>query len=432
MSPEIAGITGLLLLLILLLAGMPIGFALGLVGISGLSILLSPEAAVIKSGVIAFQTIMNYELGVLPMFLLMANITFATGASREFFDAAARFIGHRRGGLAIAAVGGCAGFGAVSGSSLATAATMGLVAIPEMRKHRYALPLITGSVAAGGTLGSLIPPSGMLIIFGILTEQSIGKLFIAGIIPGISQAFFYVVAIILVCWLKPGLGPASLPSTWFQKWRALRNSFDMILLIIFVIGGLLLGWFTPTESGAVGAAGAVVIGLVHKKLSFKSLQESLLQTLKTAGVLYAIIIGALIFSTFMAVSRIPTELSQFLISSNTSQLGIIISYLIVLFILGTFLDGIAILTLTVPIFYPIILEMGINPIWYAILSIRALEIALITPPLGMNVYVIKSLVPDIPLSTIFKGVVPFLMADILHLMILVAIPAMSTILPEFM
>ena len=301
-----------------------------------------------------------------------------------------------------------------------------------MRKHRYALPLITGSVAAGGTLGSLIPPSGMLIIFGILTEQSIGKLFIAGIIPGISQAFFYVVAIILVCWLKPGLGPASLPSTWFQKWRALRNSFDMILLIIFVIGGLLLGWFTPTESGAVGAAGAVVIGLVHKKLSFKSLQESLLQTLKTAGVLYAIIIGALIFSTFMAVSRIPTELSQFLISSNTSQLGIIISYLIVLFILGTFLDGIAILTLTVPIFYPIILEMGINPIWYAILSIRALEIALITPPLGMNVYVIKSLVPDIPLSTIFKGVVPFLMADILHLMILVAIPAMSTILPEFM
>jgi tripartite ATP-independent transporter DctM subunit len=432
MNPEIAGITGLALLLALLLTGMPIGFVLGLVGITGLSILLSPEAAVIKSGVIAFHTVMNYELGVLPMFLLMANITFATGASKEFFDAAARLIGHRRGGLAIAAVGGCAGFGAVSGSSLATAATMGLVAIPEMRKHRYAPSLVSGSVAAGGTLGSLIPPSGMLIIFGILTEQSIGKLFIAGIIPGISQALFYVVTIILICWLKPELGPASPRSTWLQRWHTLRNSFDMILLIIFVIGGLLLGWFTPTESGAVGAAGSVLIGLMHKKLTFKSFQQALLQTLKTAGVLYAIIIGALIFSTFMAVSRIPTDISQYLVSSNSSQLGIIISYLIVLFILGTFLDGIAILTLTVPIFFPIIQEMGINPIWYAILSIRALEIALITPPLGMNVYVIKSLVEDIPLGTIFTGVVPFLIADILHLAVLVAIPGISTILPDLM
>lgn len=432
MSPEISGILGLVLLLTLLLAGMPIGFALGLVGVTGLSLLLSPEAALIKSGVIAFNTVMNYELGVLPMFLLMANVTFATGASRDFFDAAAKFVGHRRGGLAIAAVGGCAGFGAVSGSSLATAATMGLVAIPEMRKHRYASSLVSGSIAAGGTLGSLIPPSGMLIIFGILTEQSIGKLFIAGIIPGISQAFFYVVTILIICWLKPGLGPISPRSTWRHRWIALRNSFDMILLIIFVIGGLLVGWFTPTESGAVGATGAVVIGLIHKKLTFRSFQGALLQTLKTAGVLYAIIIGALIFSTFMAVSHIPTDISEFLVSSNSSPLGIIISYLIVLFILGTFLDGIAILTLTVPIFFPIIMEMGINPIWYAILSIRALEIALITPPLGMNVYVIRSLVQDIPLMTIFAGVVPFLIADILHLMVLVAFPAISTVLPGLM
>ena len=259
MSAEWVGIIGFVLLLVLLASGMPIGFALGFVGFCGLVWLLSLEAALIKVGAESFHLVSHYELGVLPLFLLMAHICFVSGASRDFFAAAARFWGHHRGGLAMASVGGCAGFGAVSGSSLATAATMGLVAIPEMRKHNYSPALATGCVAAGGTVGSLIPPSGMLIVYGILTEQSIGKLFAAGIIPGVLQSLFYIVTIIVICALNPALGPAIAKASWAERWDALKRTVDIFVLIAFVIGGLLIGWFTPTESGALGALGAIAL-----------------------------------------------------------------------------------------------------------------------------------------------------------------------------
>jgi C4-dicarboxylate transporter DctM subunit len=432
MTPEIIGVAGLGILLGLLILGVPIGFALGLVGIVGAAILMSPEAALVKAGVTAFHVISSYELGVLPMFLLMAHIAFATGSSRDFFNVAARFVGHRRGGLAVAAVGGCAGFGAVSGSSLATVTTIGLVAMPEMRKYDYAPSLVTGSVAAGGTLGSMIPPSGMMIILGILTQQSIGTLFVAGIIPGLSQAVLYAIAIVIVCAIWRRLGPASPVASWRQRWQALFNSFDMMLLILLVIGGLLAGWFTPTESGAIGAAGATLIGIVRKKLTPKGFGDALAQTLRTTGMLFAIIVGAFIFSTFMAVSRVPMEISELLVNSQATPLQFMIGYLLILLVLGTFLDGVAIMTLTVPIFFPIVLQMDINPIWYGILTIRVLEIALITPPLGMNVYVIKGIAPDIPLYTIFRGITPFLLADLLHVGILLAIPSLVIWLTGYM
>jgi C4-dicarboxylate transporter DctM subunit len=432
MTPEVIGIVGLIILLGLLIFGLPIGFALGLVGIAGAAILTSPEAALIKTGVTAFHVISSYELGVLPMFLLMAHVAFATGASRDFFNVAAKFVGHRRGGLAVAAVGGCAGFGAVSGSSLATVTTIGLVAMPEMRKYNYAPSLVSGSVAAGGTLGSMIPPSGMMIILGILTEQSIGKLFVAGVIPGLTQAALYAITILIICSIWRRLGPASPEASWRQRWHALLNSIDMMLLILFVIGGLLLGWFTPTESGAVGAAGATLIGVLRKKLTIKGFRDALAQTLRTTGMLYAIIIGAFIFSTFMALSRVPTEISELLLNSQTTPLQFIIGYLLILLILGTFLDGVAIMTLTIPIFFPIVMQLGINPIWYGILTIRVLEIALITPPLGMNVYVIKGIAPDIPLYTIFRGITPFLLADLLHVGLLVAVPSLVIVLTAYM
>ncbi len=432
MSPELMGYIGFFVMLALLAIGTPIGFALGLVGFVGLGFLITWEAAVIKVGVIGFDIATNYELGVLPMFLLMAHVCFATGASRAFFDVAARFWGHRRGGLAMASVGGCAGFGAVSGSSLATAATMGLVAIPEMRKHNYAPALAAGSVAAGGTVGSLIPPSGMLIVYGILTEQSIGRLFAAGVLPGLTQALFYLFAIVIWCGFRPQLGPAVDKSSWKERWEALKKTSDISILIIFVIGGLLLGWFTPTESGALGAFGAVAIGLVRGKLTLSSFMKALVDTLQTTGMLYAIIIGAFVLSTFIAASGVTDQVSELILRGNASQLEILIGIMIVFFFLGMFLDGMAMMALTIPIFFPIIQNAGIHPIWFGILLVRTIEIAMITPPVGMNVFVIQGIAKDISLRTIFGGVMPFLAADILHLALLIAVPTLSLFLPNMM
>jgi len=431
-SPEIIGAIGFLVLLLLLAGGMPIGFALGAVGFAGLCILVSPEAALIKSGVISFQIASHYELGVLPLFLLMAHVCFATGASRDFFAAAAKFWGHYRGGLAMASVGGCAGFGAVSGSSLATAATMGMVAIPEMRKHNYAPSLSAGCVAAGGTVGSLIPPSGMLIVYGILTEQSIGKLFAAGVIPGILQALFYIITIIILCRWKPALGPAVEKSPWPERWAALKRIGDITVLIVLVIGGLLAGWFTPTESGAVGAFGAVVIGVLRKRLSRSAFKHALVDCLRTAGMLYIIIIGAFIFSTFIAASGVASSISSLMLDGQSSQLAIILGVMAVFLFLGMFLDAMAMMALTIPVFFPIVQAAGINGIWFGILLVRAMEIGLITPPVGMNAFVIHGISKDISLKNIFVGISPFLVADVAHLALLIALPVLALALPNLM
>ncbi len=332
----------------------------------------------------------------------------------------------------MASVGGCAGFGAVSGSSLATAATMGLVAIPEMRKHNYAPALAAGSVAAGGTVGSLIPPSGMLIVYGILTEQSIGRLFAAGVLPGLTQALFYLFAIVIWCGFRPQLGPAVDKSSWKERWEALKKTSDITVLVVFVIGGLLLGWFTPTESGALGAFGAVVIGLVRGKLTLSSFRKALVDTLQTTGMLYAIIIGAFVLSTFIAASGVTDQVSALILRGNASQLEILIGIMIVFFFLGMFLDGMAMMALTIPIFFPIIQNAGIHPIWFGILLVRTIEIAMITPPVGMNVFVIQGIAKDISLRTIFGGVMPFLVADILHLALLIGVPTLSLFLPNMM
>lgn len=430
--PEALGIIGFVVLLLLLAGGLPIGFALGLVGFTGLTLLISLEASLIKVGVISFHMSSHYELGVLPLYLLMAHVCFSSGASRDFFNAASRLWGHYRGGLAIASVGGCAGFGAVSGSSLATAATMGLVSIPEMREKNYSPQLATGCVAAGGTVGSLIPPSGMLIVLGILTEQSIGKLFAAGVIPGITQALFYVVTIVIICRINPLLGPAVARAQWRERFIALSKIGDLTLLIIIVIGGLLIGWFTPTESGAIGALGAIVLGFAKRRLTFSALVNALFETLRTAGMLYIIIIGAFIFSTFIAASGLANVVSDWMLSGDHSTLTIILGILLVYFILGMFLDGMAMMALTIPIFYPITQSLGINGIWFGILVVRAIEIALITPPVGMNAFVVHGITKDIPLKTIFKGISPFLVADFFHVVLLISLPILALWLPSLM
>jgi tripartite ATP-independent transporter DctM subunit len=430
MSPELIGVLGVCLVLVGLAAGMPIAAALGLAGFIGLAVLISPEAAVIKSGVIAFETISRYELGVLPLFLLMAQLLFSAGASRQFFDTASKFMGHRPGGLAMAAIGGCAGFGAVSGSSLATAATVGFAALPEMRRQRYAPSLATGSLAAGGTLGVLIPPSGALIVYGVIAEQSIGRLFVAGIVPGLTQAAFYIAAIYLLCSLKPELGPRSPRVGWAGRLASLRSIIDIVVLIAFVIGGLTAGWFTPTEAASVGCVGAIVIAAWRGKLSVDMMLGALWETLRTSGMIYAIIVGALIFSTFISVTGFADALAGLVSIPSAGVLGTIVIMAVVILILGMFLDGMAMMLLVTPLFLPIATDLGVSPIWFGIFLVRTMEIGFITPPIGINVYVIQSLARDVPLTTVFRGVAPFIATDLAHLALLIAVPGLALALPN--
>ena len=432
MSPEMIGTLGIVLLLVLLTVGVPIGVALGLVGFGGLSFLLSPEAALIKSGVVAFETISKYELGVLPLFLLMAHLCFIAGASRDFFDVAASLIGHRRGGLAIASIGGCAGFGTISGSSLATAATIGLVALPEMRRHGYSDALATGAVAAGGTLGSMIPPSGALIVFGIIAEQSIGKLFTAAIVPGVTQALFYVLAIWIVCRLKPAAAPPLAKAPWPVRRAAILRVGDIGLLVLLVVGGLALGWFTPSEAAAVGAAGAFLLCGWRRRLGFAAVRKALADTLQTTGMIYVVIIGALLFSVFVSVSGVADGIADFVAGTPGGPLMVVLVMTVVLLLLGSVLDGLALMLLATPILLPIADGLGLSPIWFGIYLVRTMEIGFIHPPIGMNIYVIQGIAKDVALGTIFRGIVPFLVADFVHLALLIAFPALALALPRML
>jgi len=426
------GLLGVIGMLVLLTLGVPIGVSMGIVGLVGLTLLLGPEPAIIKSSIVLFETITRYELGVLPLFLLMAHLCFAADASRDFFDAAARMVGHRRGGLAIASVAGCAGFGTMSGSSLATAATIGLIGLPEMRKRGYSDALATGAIAAGGTLGSIIPPSGALIVFGILAEISIGKLFTAAIIPGITQALFYIVTIVLLCRWRPSIGPAMPKASWAERRAALLRMLDLIVLILVVLGGIALGWFTPTEAASVGASGALLLCAWRGKLTRRSLEHALRQTLRTTGMIYVVIIGALIFSVFMSVTGLAEHVSQFVEGLPGGQWTAIFAITLMLLALGSVLDGLAMMLLTTPILLPIITQLGFSPLWFGIYLIRTMEIGFVHPPIGINLYVIQGIAQDVPLGRIFKGVVPFLAADLLHLTILIALPALALALPGWL
>ena len=429
MMPEFIGVIAFAILLLILLGGIPIGAALALVGMVGLAIIISPEAALIKSGVVAFDTVSRYELGVLPLFMLMAQICFAAGASGDFFDMAAKFVGHRRGGLAMASIGGSAGFGAISGSSLATVATVSAVALPEMRRQGYQPGFAAAALAAGGTLGSLTPPSGALIVYGIIAEQSIGKLFGAAVIPVISQAIFYVAVIALLCRWRPELGPAGPRASWAERGRAILRVADLSLLILFVVGGLILGWFTPTEAASVGCVGALLILALRRRFSRAALARALTETLKTTGMIYTIVIGAILFSTFVGVTGITADMVGMVHATGASPILAVIVMALILLALGSFLDGLALMLLMTPIFLPVILGLGLSPIWFGIFLVRTMEIGFVHPPLGFNVYVIQAGARDIPLGAIFRGVVPFLLSDFLHLALIIAFPAIVLWLP---
>ncbi len=423
-TPE-TGLLGVCVLLVLLVLGVPIGASLGLVGIVGLTVILGFEPAIIKAGVVFIETLTRYELGTLPLFMLMAQLFFATNVSRDLFDAAAKLVGHRRGGLAYASVAGCAGFGTINGSSLATAVTIGLVALPEMRRRGYSDALATGTVAAGGTLGQMIPPSGALIVFGIIAEQSIGKLFTAAIVPGITQALFYALVIWILVRIKPSIAPRSERASWSERFKALGRIADMILMVAVVIAGIALGWFSPSEAAAIGAAGAFAIAAWRRRLSIPMLYTAFEETLRTSGMILLVVIGALIFSVFVSVTGLADAAGASITQLGLSPISTLLVIAVILLLLGSILDGLALMLLTTPILLPIVVDMGMSPIWFGIFICRAMEIGFVHPPLGMNLYVIQGVVKDVPISRIFKGVTPFLISDIIHLVLIILFPALA-------
>jgi len=429
MSPAVAGVVGIGLLILLFLLRMPVAFAMALVGLAGFAYLTNPEAALSLLSRDIFDTFSSYPLSVIPMFILMGNFAFASGISQRLYKTAYVWIGHRRGGLTMATVFACAGFGAICGSSTATAATMGKIALPEMKKYNYDDTLATGTVAAAGTLGILIPPSTVLIVYGILTEESIGKLFVAGILPGILLTIFFAATVAILCWRNPAIGPPGGPTTWKEKLQALTGIIEALVLFLLAIGGLFAGLFSPTQAGAIGAGGALIIGLVRRKLTWRTFIAAGRECLRTSCMVIFIITGAVIFGHFMAVSRIPFMLADWLGGLPIHRLAIMAAIIFIYFIGGFFMDAMGLIVVTIPIFFPIVTKLGFDPIWFGVIIVLVSEMGVITPPVGVNVFVIKGIAPDVPLMSIFKGIFPFLATLIIVTIILVMFPQIATFLP---
>jgi tripartite ATP-independent transporter DctM subunit len=432
MTPLTIGYISIAFLILFLFSGIPIGIVMGLIGFLGMAYIGGWGAALGLVGNVPYTTFASYDLSVVPLFILMGSFCFYAGISKDLYDTVHSWLGQLRGGLAMATVAACAGFAAVSGSSLATAATMGTVALPEMKRYKYDPALATGCVAAGGTIGILIPPSIGLVIYGVITEQSIGKLFLAGFIPGVLEALFYMATIYILCKLNPLMGPPGPRTSFKHKILALRGTWMVLLLFVLVIGGLYFGVFSPSEAAGVGACGAFIFALLRRRLNWLNFKDSLLETIVTAAMIFVIILGAMILGYFLAVTRLPFELANLISGLALNRYIILVIILLFYILLGCIMDSLAIILLTVPIFFPLILALGFDPIWFGIIIVRVTEIGLITPPVGLNVYIIKGVAKDVPMYTIFRGIVPFLMADICHVVLLVAVPQLALFLPGFM
>jgi len=430
MSPIVVGLIGIVVLIAVFLLGMPIGFAMAFVGFIGFSYLVSLPAGLSIIARDVFYNFSSYSLTVIPMFVFMGSIAFASGMSRRLYDAGYLLLGRMRGGLAMATVAGCAGFAAMCGSTNATAAAMGRVSLPEMKRYDYADSLATGCVAAAGSLGILIPPSTIFIIYGIMTEQSIGKLFVAGVFPGLLLAGLFTLVVALLCWRNPSLAPIGEVTSWNEKLSGLVGISEMLLLFIFVIGGLFLGWFSPTQAGGAGAAGALLIGLARRQLTWQGFLDAVKDALRITCMVMVIVTGAIIFGHFMAVTKIPLVLADWVVGLPLPTAAIMGVIVLIYLLGGCFMDALALITLTIPIFYPVVLALGFDPIWFGVIIVLVTEMGVITPPVGVNVYVIKGIAKDVPLETIFKGVLPFLGALLVAVGILMAFPQIATFLPD--
>jgi tripartite ATP-independent transporter DctM subunit len=429
MSNDLVALTGFVSLFVLMLLRVPVGMAMGLVGITGYGYLNGFGPALKLVGQTSMRTVTDYTFGVIPMFMLMGALVSVSGVSRELFKAANSLIGHLRGGLGVATVLACGGFAAICGSSVATAATFSSVAYPEMRRFGYPESFATGVIAAGGTLGAMLPPSTVLAVYAILTQQDIGKLFMAGVIPGLFAMGLYVLTIMLIVRLRPDWLPRGEKKPWGEKLSDLKNVWAPLVLFLFVIGGLYGGFFTPTEAGGVGASGAFILGLARRKLDRAKIKEALLSATRTAAAVFTVLIGALMFGYFLTITQVPQRLTEFLTGLGVGRYGVLALIMVMYIVLGCLMDAMAMIILTVPIIFPVIQQLGFDPIWFGIIIVMTVELGLIHPPVGMNVFVIKSVVQDVSFTTIFRGVLPFVATDLCRLVILISFPIIALWLP---
>jgi tripartite ATP-independent transporter DctM subunit len=421
---------GFAVVLALIFFRVPIAFAMAAVGFAGYALAEDLTPALSLVGQTVYSTARSYEFSVLPLFILMGNFVNRAGLSTELYAASNAFLGHRRGGLAMATIVACAGFGAVCGSSLATAATFSKIAMPSMRRYGYKDTLATGVIAAGGTLGILIPPSVVMVIYGFLSDASIGKLFAAGVLPGIVATFFYLLAVQYVIWRDPKAGPRADRTAWPARWQALAKVWSVIVLFVVVMGGIYGGIFTPTEAAGIGAFGGFLFALFKGGMTWGEMKSVLVDSAVTSSLLFAILIGALMFANFINVVGFPQALIQFVNGLEISPLAVILVILVVYLILGCILESISIILLTVPVFAPLVTSLGYDLIWFGIVVVCVIEISFLTPPIGMNVFVLRAMLPDVRTGTIFRGVTPFYISDMFRLMVVVLVPWLSLVLPK--
>ncbi len=429
MTEALIGFAAMLLLIFL---RVPVAFSMALVGFIGVGIMRNWPSAYAMTGAVVRESGFQYLLSVLPLFILMGNFITQAKLSKELYAAAYAFLGHRKGGLAMSTVVACGGFGAVCGSSLATAATMSKVAYPEMRRLGYSRALASGSIAAGGTLGILIPPSIVMVVYAILTEQSIGKMFAAGILPGLLAIIFYLLAVRWTIWRDPNAGPPGERMSWKERLLALRDVWGVLVLFIIVMGGIYGGIFSSTEAAGIGACGAFLFALLRGRLTWQVLSNVLVESARTTGMLFMVLIGALLFSSFINFTSMPGDLQDWVQQFDMSPIVVILLICAIYIVLGSVLESMSMVLLTVPIFYPLVQHLGFDLIWFGIIVVVVTEISFITPPVGMNVMVLKSLLPDVKMSTLYRGVIPFVVADVFRLAVLLAFPAISLLLPKYL
>jgi tripartite ATP-independent transporter DctM subunit len=427
-----AALLGFGAIFLLALLRMPLAFAMGLVGFAGMGLLRGWHPALASVGQVVYETGFAYTLSVIPLFILMGNFVARAGLAHELFQAAYAFIGHVRGGLAHATIAACAGFGAICGSSIATAATMSKVAYPSMRKLGYSAELSTGVMAAGGTLGIMIPPSTIMVIYGIITETNIGKLFAAGVIPGLLTAALLMTSVVFLTSRDPEHAPAGERTSWPDRWRALRGIWGVALLVIVVLGGIYGGLFTATEGAGFGAAGAFLFALLRGRLTWRILYQVLVESARTTAMLFALLIAATIFANFVNFTSMPGDLKEWITHLGLSPIMIVGAMMVIYVILGTVMEELTMVLLTIPLFFPIVTSLGFDPVWFGVLIVMIVQIGLISPPVGMNLFVINALLPDVTLGQIFRGCWPFVAVMVLMLVVLLAFPQLSLWLPSLM
>jgi C4-dicarboxylate transporter DctM subunit len=432
MSPEMFGVLVLLFLFVLMFGGVPIGVAMAVAGFAGFAVISGFDAALGMLKSVPFTTVASYMMSVIPLFLLMGQFASFSKIIEDAYYATYKWLGHLPGGVAIATIGGCSGFAAVCGSSLATAGAMTPVALPEMIRYKYDSKLATGSIAAGGTLGILIPPSTPFMVYGVIAEQSVGRLFIAGILPGILLSAMFIATIWILTAQQPLLGPRGPRFGWRERLIALKNIWPMATLIILVMGGIWGGFFSPTEAGGMGAAGALLVALGRRQFTWQRLFSSLRVAVGISGMIFTMLIGAMIFNYFLAVSRLAGALASFVGGLPLPPMGIVVAILAIYLFLGCIMDTLAMVVLTLPIFLPVLRSLGIDLIWFGVILTIMTEMALITPPVGMNVFVVAGAAKDVPMYDVFRGILPFLITMVLCEAIIVIFPQISLFLPNTM